>query len=534
MSLASIKMMMVSWRARCVDSGFIGLVPVSIGLIAVYCYIAFLVSGPSEWWYIDFVAGGNVYWGDDAYRYFLARTAWISTDVYWFNFVLPVSVILDGIITSLSGDNLWYARAIKSFPLVVSLLFIYYAAIRLGASRLWASVAVLLLALMPIYIFIGLSFYGEAWFSFLVAVSLYVLAHKRLRLSALVIGLMPLVRLEGLYFVIGFSLCALVWRDWRSALMVFLPGLSYGLMVVLLGPGVEAYTAWRLEMSQFYQAVGQWYGGELSLFWQVFFWPWLLCALAVLLRHEARVILPCVIGMIVICLWQVVSSTLLGISRFEPRFLVPLCPVLAVGFSLFMTRQAEDWSKRRFGWIFKVIAPCFVAIIFLHQVFTIHIFAELRAYILANHAVPERVKERPFNFDTYFKKVDSKKLNGYIEYADVATRMMALNPSIKTLVVSSPYGLYFLDPAKISGDVKVVFALFGMKTLAPALGGRETVGYFSHPPFMGKFSLDYPQNNSNLLLYMDEMDLSGYPFHWIVQGNHIYLFSGRLLQSGSH
>lgn len=506
-------------------AGFLWPVILAIVLVSIYSYVAFLVSGSNEWWYIDFVADGNVFWGDDAYRYFLARSAWSNTDVYWFNFVLPIATVLDGVITTISGDSLFYARAIKSLSLTASLFFTYHAALRLGANKLWAAIGVALLALMPLYVFIGLSFYGEAWFSFLVAISLYTLAHKYWRLSALVIGLMPLVRLEGLYFVIGFSLCALMRRDWRNALIVFLPGLTYGLMVMFVGPGVGVYTAWRLEMTQFYEAVGHWYGGELSQFWQVFFWPWLLCSLIALFQKGSRAILPCVIGMAVICLWQLISSIFLGISRFEPRFLVPLLPVLAVGFAIFMTGQWELWGKEKFRRVFVVVAPCFIFIILVWQVCTMHVFNELRAYVLSNLELPESVRENPFRMATYFKKVDSEELKGYREYADVATRMMVLNPSIKTLVVSSPYAVYFLDPLRISADVKVVFALFGMRTLGPALGGGETVGYFAHPPFLGRFPLSYAEKNTDLLLYMDKVAIPDYPFHWVVRGNDIFLFS---------
>ena len=34
-----------------------------------------------------------------------------------------------------------------------------------------------------------------------------------------------------------------------------------------------------------------------------------------------------------------------------------------------------------------------------------------------------------------------------------------------------------------------------------------------------------PENGKELLLYLDSMGISGYPYHWEVKGNDIYLFS---------
>ncbi len=510
-----------------VSVGSIGSMVTAFALVVVYCLVASLSHGSHEWWYIDFVAGGNVYWGDDAYRYFLARSAWHDTNLFWFNFMLPAAAFLDGVVTTLAGDSLFHARAIKSIPLAASILLTYHAAVRLGAARTWATVAAALLACMPLYVLVGLSFYGEAWFAFLVSLSLYLLTIRSWRLAGLAIGIMPLVRLEALPFVAGYMAWMMVRRDWRNAAVVLAPGLLYGLLVVVFGPGIPGFLAWRFDVMKVYEAVGIWYGGSFSQFFEFLFWPWSLCALVALLGRDARPILPCIIGAVGICGFQVIAIVF-NTGRFEPRFLVPLCPVLAVGFALFVSSQARSWGQQNFRLVFRLLVTLLVGATFLAQVSSIHVARELREYVLTNFRLPPSVKARPFEMATYFKRADESKIGGYREYADVAMRMIELNPSIETLIVSPPQAFYFLDPSRIPDSTNVVFALFGRSTLDPVLGREMAAGYFSRPPFFGRFSLATPKPGSRLVLYLDEMDLPRYPMHWNVRGNDIFLFSGGL------
>ena len=73
-----------------------------------YIFLAWVVSGGDTWWIIDIINGTNVFYGDDAYRFFLARSAWLDPSLYSYNFVLPGALILDGLIISLSGADLFF------------------------------------------------------------------------------------------------------------------------------------------------------------------------------------------------------------------------------------------------------------------------------------------------------------------------------------------------------------------------------------------------------------------------------------------
>lgn len=494
----------------------------------LYCIVAWLARGDNQWWYIDFVAGGNVYWGDDAYRYFLAKTAWTNPDIYWFNFVLPVAISLDGLITTFADGHLFLARALKSAPLVASIFFVYFSCIRLGVPKRWALAGAAALALTPLYVLVSLSFYGESWLVFFISLVLYLIASGRFLSAAIAIGLMPLVRIESIGFVGAFAVMSLLRRDWRLIFTVFAPGFLYFLLVVIWGPGISGFLGWRFEMAKVYDAVGIWYGGNLSQIIDVLYWPWLLAASIGLFLKSARPIWPATVGTGLIIL-HLCASIILKTGSFEPRFLMASFPLMAVGLAVLLAKQESLWRGEKSLPFFQWTAGCFLILLLSSHALSVNVFNELKDYIFAHGKLPLAVKQHPYSLETYFKRANPEKVAGYKEYADVAMRMMEENPKVKTFVVSDSNVLYFLNPHRIPSNVNVVFPLFGWPTLESVIEGPVTSGYFPHAPFAGYFSLEYPSDKDGLLLYLDDMKIDGYPYHWEVSGNHIYLFSAKAM-----
>src|SRR5690606_23988998 len=71
----------------------------------LYIGLSWLVSGGERWWIIDFVNGNNIFYGDDAYRFFLARSAWQDASLFTYNFDLPAALILENVVVSLTQGN---------------------------------------------------------------------------------------------------------------------------------------------------------------------------------------------------------------------------------------------------------------------------------------------------------------------------------------------------------------------------------------------------------------------------------------------
>jgi len=500
-----------------------------VSLIAFYCGIAWLARGEYQWWYIDFVADANVYWGDDSYRYFLAKTAFRNPDVYWFNFVLPLAVFFDGVLTTISNESLYYSRALKSFPLVLSVFLVYFTCLKLDVKRVWAFLSAGMLAFFPLYVFVSLSFYGESWLVFFICLALFLLADKKMRAAALVIGLMPLIRGESIGFVASFSLFALLQRDRKLLFWALAPGSIYFCLITTIGPGLQNFLGWRLNVADVFEAVGIWYGGEIERVFDVLYLPWLLIAVPALFLKEARPIWPCAIGA-----FYIVARLLIAVeldrSSLEPRFFLGVIPVLVVGLALGLNKLNSFCGSGQKAICCRVMSVGFMGLLLFLHVSSVHVANELIDYVARNGELPPSVADAPLEMGTYFKKADSETVAGYREYAEIAMQMLERNPAVTTLMVSESSVLYFLDPKRIPRHVKVVFALFGWPTLRPVMEGDVTTGYFPHPPFSAYFALGLPKEGESLLLYLDDMKVEKYPYHWIVKGNSIYLFSAKEIE----
>ena len=171
-------------------------------LSALYLLLAALVSGDGGWWIIDYVDGQNVFYGDDAYRFFLARSAWTTPELYAYNFVLPGQLVLDGAIVSLAGGDLFLSRCVHAVVGAATVAMLYLTAKRLGCSPSIAFCAVMLVALLPRYAMMSLSFYGELWLALFIVLALYFYLRAGYARMAVLASWLPLLRPEGIFFIV--------------------------------------------------------------------------------------------------------------------------------------------------------------------------------------------------------------------------------------------------------------------------------------------------------------------------------------------
>lgn len=494
-------------------------------LFCFYSYLSFLSRGGDEWWLIDFAAKGNVLWGDDAYRYFVVRSAWLSADVYWFNFVLPAQVLLDGIVSSVANGNLFFARIIKALILTGSVWLTYGTCLNLGVRKSVALASSLVLGLLPLYFFVGLSFFGESWFLFFFALSMYFHSLQKNKCSQLAASVLPLIRVEGLIVVLGISLLGAVKRDkYQTFIPVALGGL-YFLSIITIGPGLNSFTSWRAPMSEVYSATGRWYGGDLSLFWDANPWVWYCLSVLGAAIFLLKKMPAYVIGSALIAVAFIIMAYL-KVINFEPRYLTQAMPILPVGLAVLFEWALKRFDRSVYGAFMDVILSLLFFTFFIFNVNTIYVFSTISTYFSNNGSLPKEVIAAPFELSTYFKKLSKDEINNFRELATVTHGMLSARNDIDTLVVSNFLLYYFLDPHLIPPNTKAVFPLFGRRTLDRVLGKNRTGGYFSAPPYYQEFTLSEPKDGVPLLLYIDEFSLEGYPYHWEVEGNDIYLFGG--------
>ncbi len=498
-----------------------------------YGFIVSVVRGNGEWIYVDEVGGNNFYWGDDAYRWFIARSAWIKPEIYWFNFTLPVWVFLEGILVTLSQHDLLHARYIKAALTAISVILVYKTSIKLGLVQ-WASVTgAFLLATMPMYIFMGMSFYGESWLAFLIAASMYCYVHEHKKLFLLIMTIMPLVRPEGLFFVIGFTAIFLYQRKWRYIpVLFFCGGLFFVSIFIFSEP--SAFSGWRTEASKVYQAQGKFYGwGGRDLF-DVFAFPLAIPALIGMLMPRSRLLYGFYIGMLlVIYKWGVDFSE--NKAFFESRYFSPVMPIVILGFVIFLDNiygslKRNNFSPRKAYFLLLTLAAL---------VFGCHVYSltTLRTAFLdgIKDGTPFRYLSTNWEEGGRLYGLSLEEKVYFKEYADVVIKMLRLNPDIKTLLVGNIQVFYFLEPKLIPDHVRVVFSPFARSHLKDIFTETKASGYFAEPPYYGYFNLVNPTYEKDKILYLDHFPYEDYPYQWRVGGskmagpNDIFLFGGHFL-----
>ena len=320
----------------------------SVLLGVLYLWLAWVTSGQSDLWILTTIDGAQLYTIDDAYRYYLARTAWYDPDLYHWNYVLPVALIADGILSVISGGDLFLMRALHVPGAVATLWFTWQAGRNLGIASRWMLPSVLLLALMPLYAFVFLSFYGEAWMTLCLMAAVWSLTAGRHFLAGLLFALLPLIRPEGIYFVVAVGFWWLLKREWRLLLILGAPGFMYGIFLLVRLEDVADYTAWRLALMAIlhqgdnpalYQTTG---------FLSAFNPFWTLPAFAGMAVAGSRKILPIYVGGLIFFA-LLISLVIARQALHEARYYTCLLPLFAIAGAAFWAACAQKlkgWERR--------------------------------------------------------------------------------------------------------------------------------------------------------------------------------------------
>ena len=512
-------------RSRKNDKRALGSFVVFSGLFVVYVTLAWLARGGETWWYVDIASGSNVFWGDDAYRFFLAREAFANPDIWFFNFVLPLALLLDGILVLLSGYDQFLVRLFKAALLALSGWVSYRACLKVSAPR-FALAASLLIYTLPLLMYVGMSFFAESWFILVTSLAVYCWVSGHRYLSAFLISMLPLIRIEGFFVVLALSFYGIFFRDYRLFLVPYILGGLYFFLIITLGPGVSGFLSWRDGIGGVYLATGRWYGGDMERFWGVFGVVTLFASLFGLwIKPSLRVLLLAFVSIIAV----IMGIGLGALSNLEPRYLSMGLVFLPPGLAVFLGSLGPWMHRISLGKLSSPLLILLVTIMASFNVTSLHVFSELRQYVFSNFSLPDEVRAKPLSLETYFRNMSPEKVASYDYLADRVHEALAEHRDIKTVIVSNFLVFYFLDPRLIPDDVTVVYALFGRRTLDPIMGKSLSAAYFSRLPYFSYFSLEPPEQGRDLILYVDIVPLPEYPFRWIIKGHELSIFSGSMV-----
>ncbi len=319
---------------------------VFLTVFALLSYVIALVEPGQHLRQLDIVERFSLFNVDDAYRYYLAGQVWHNFDLYTWNYLLPVPLFLDGMLVTLWRGDISAVRLTKLVITFAGLFMLYLSARSLSQSRHVAAASVLVLALMPAWMFVSIGFLGESWLSLCLIMALFFFLRGWMTATALCASLLPLIRPEGLWLIAPLAVLFLCRRQYRCLILLGLPGLLYLLWLLYALEDFSDYYRWRFTYRQYAQyhpvsglhRPGMFFITFNGLFLAVAAWgawraPQMMC-----LR-------PFLYGAV---LWVTAFCILVLLHRvfYEPRYFTAVMPVLALAFGAGLSTIKAQCNRR--------------------------------------------------------------------------------------------------------------------------------------------------------------------------------------------
>lgn len=486
-----------------------------------YMLLAWIVCGGERWWIIDYVDNSNIFYGDDAYRFFLARSAWINPDLYSYNFALPGFLVLDGIVASLAGGDLLWARCIHALLGAAALCVVWDITRQLGVNLYIRLAMLLVMGLLPRYALMSLSFYGEVWLGFILCFLSWFFLRQQFLVVAVLTSLLPLIRPEGIFFLAPLFAFMVLKRRWKEAALMILPGFLYFLYLNIHFASLHDYMYWRFEqrrlLSKLVMNRGDWDVVSTYSLWLT------VPALLGIFFTPVRRLWPVLLGAFLYVAFLQINY-LRGLQTYEDRYAYILIPTIVILWGSFFSwlwnklPQAILGNGLRAG---AVILLAFVVVV-QHVGSMLQIKRGIQAYGLVRMTsyMLEGEWHRLFSHYTPSQTRSWQLLDEKIE------GMLSRDHAIDKVVIFDSGLYYFLNPHAIPRHVTVGYPSSGYMIFHALLNGQA---FIQHPggkmySYLHYGKPDFHQGERRVLC-VDLMPLQNYPYSWTAGGYELYMFA---------
>jgi hypothetical protein len=511
--------------ARCADFLFSKIDGIFLlsGFSILYIFLAWAVSGGETWWILDIINGTNVFYGDDAYRFFLAQSSWLNPSSYTYNFILPAALALDGAITLLAGGDLFLSRSIHGVIGAFGIFLLWDSGKSLGLNRFVMIAACVIIGLIPRHAFTTLSFYGEFWLGFFISLSLWLLVHRHYMFLAVISGIFPLLRPEGIYFFSCLFFFFTFQKRWLNAAISLAPGLIYLVFLIVFCDQVRDYMHWREELKNILIKIPFNYNQ-----WEI------------LNTYSAFLIIPAILGFfckgsrrvwpltVAAAAWVVIlqSLVLIGLAKFEERYMHSVLPVVVLLWAFFLSWV---WGRLNIVLKSKVLSIGFVVVLTaivvlqgIRQLTQIDLKIQKHGTAWVIDRAIKGEWERLFIHHDYAAMAARKTL------ANTIHNTLDLDRSIDRLIIQDPFLYYQLDPQSIPHHVVVGFPATTYMIFHLLMDGQIFIQHNEgrHYDYIQFGEPDF-RKGERRALYVDQMPITGYPHTWQYEGllYELYLFS---------
>lgn len=479
-------------------------------IVFLYLFIVWLTTGANPSLNFDFVGGKSVYNVDDAWRFYIARASLFNIAYYSWDFVLPVALFVDSITIHLSGGDLFLSRIYLIARSALVFYFITQTCRMLGTS-FWTGLAgSLSVVLMPLFIFVSTSFYGESLLCVLLAGAIYFYIRKNYGVSTLLFSLLPLTRPEGIFYMAPVALKALQGRQYKTFILLGTPGFLYFLYLVFVIPDLNHLFEHRLEWrdvikSYIHESRIKDPANPFELF-ALFNALWIVLAVCGFLFRPLRDFWFLWAGSIAWIAF-LISQHLTYMADYQPRYYASIVPVFGIGFGFcvhVLSRSCARHKKR-------IQKFCAISISMLIVLVILENFLQVDA--LKYRLSDDRrwpVPGRGAATDGVTMEYNAEK-RSRASVARLAEKIVMKNNDIDILFVND-YRLFpYLRPSVLESEVKVMWL-----ESTPAIALHLNEGrFFAAHPYGKKYSYyelrPGPDSADGAAIFLGDLDEFGWP-----------------------
>lgn len=424
-------------------------------VLLFYSLLVFLSGEDKLSFYFNCIENARIFDIDDSYRFFLSRYAFYYPEIFLWHFTMPVPLFLDSLISFFLFGSLTWMRIAHLIISVATLFFLFRMGLLLNCRCRLIFLFLILTAFMPLYLLVSSSFYAEGWFAFFLVLSLFAFLSQKELAGVILISLLPLVRLEGTFYVGLFMLYYLFHRDKTKCLILAAPFTLYLIPVVLIMEDWSSFFGWRSELIKVFTLFrSKAYFGAFN--WLQTFSPlWLAAGLFGFFTPRLRKWWPYLAAPIVLIVFESVG-VLLEKQRYEARYFFSMIPVFSLSGMVFFQYLLDLSQKKIYRISINLLIPAIFLFVFIQHSAQLDVVRDqMKAHFIKNY---NSKQGDAYSEEDPYKCRESNE-NSVAELRSFAAEVgnyLKNHEEIKTVLISNHETLYFLDYFKEAPKREVV------------------------------------------------------------------------------
>lgn len=381
-------------------------------ILFIFLLFSWFVSNPIRAAKVDrFILYGI----DDIFRFCLVQLAPQNFSIFLNPYLKPLYTIIATIFFRLIPLGMMSLRIMNSFFSVGTLFILYKLLKKLEFDDFFSIFAVLITASIPLYFLLSISTLSEIIFCFFLILAIYLTYSEKYLLSVITVSLLPIIRQEGLLYLLIWVGLLFVRRKFRYIPLLFIPALTWAFLNYLILDFPLSFT-FGYVTSIVEPPHDLFPPGPIKFMLNLGYFSLILFLIGLMRRlfdKKYYLLLAC---FLIPFSFQVLSSIIIysyidnKFPGYPPRLMVPSAPLIAIFIVNGITLITRKFTEKKY--IFKCFLTMVILTLLLSSIYQIR---QLQCLPDSMNAIfspnQERVlKEAITWFNSYAKKKNIKNL----------------------------------------------------------------------------------------------------------------------------